>query len=227
MVDILGLPTVFFTLSAADLQWPELADLQWPELADLLDVVEAENNTARSRAVIENPCMTDWFFYQRVMKFMSVFFVDVLKATDYWLRFEYQHRGSPHVHGSAWLQDAPDVQNVLVTDGLSMQEQLTRYIDNKVSTINPAVLHDGSNVSDADAPPPTINPHICNKHYLEVEDYQQDLNDLIATCQRNTRCSAAYCLVLRTVYRNVASIILNHYNQRQSLLQMKNPMNLF
>ena len=136
--------------------------------------------------------MTDWFFYQRVMKFMSVFFVDLLKATDYWLRFEYQHRGSPHVHGIAWLQDAPDVQNVLVTDDLSMQEQLIRYIDNKVSTINPAVLHDGSNVSDA--PPPTINRHICNKRYSEVEDYQQDLNDLIATCQRHTRCSAAYCL---------------------------------
>ena len=95
------------------------------------------------------------------MKFMSVFFVDVLKATDYWLRFEYQHGGSPHVHGIAWLQDAPDVQNVLVTDDPSMQEQLIRYIDNKVNTINPAVLHDGSNVSDA--PPPKINPHICNR----------------------------------------------------------------
>ena len=40
MVDILGLLTVFFTLSAAD--------LQWPELADLLDVVDAENGIARS-----------------------------------------------------------------------------------------------------------------------------------------------------------------------------------
>ena len=54
MVNTLGLPTAFFTLSAAD--------LQWPELADLLDIVQAENSTTRSRAVIENPCMTDWFF---------------------------------------------------------------------------------------------------------------------------------------------------------------------
>ena len=30
--------------------------------------------------------------------------------------------------------------------------------------------------------------------YAEVEDIQQDLVDLIATCQRHTRCSAAYCL---------------------------------
>ena len=184
MVDTLGLPTVFFTLSAAD--------LQWPELADLLDVEESESSTRRSRAVIENPCLADWFFYHRVMKFMSVFFVDVLNATDYWLRFEYQHRGSPHIHGIAWLQDAPDVQNVMMTNDLSVKEQLITYIDCKVCTINPAVLRDGSNVSDA--PPPKINPHICNKRFSEVEDYQQDLNDLIATCQRHTRCSAAYCL---------------------------------
>ena len=54
MVDTLGLPTMFFTLSTAD--------LQWPELADLVDVEEAENSTARSRVVIENSCMTDLFF---------------------------------------------------------------------------------------------------------------------------------------------------------------------
>ena len=104
MVDTLGLPTAFFTLSAAD--------LQWPELADLLDVEAPQNSAARSRAVIENPCMADWFFYHRVMKFMDAFYVDIMGAKDYWLRFEYQHRGSPHVHGVIWLQDAPDAQNI-------------------------------------------------------------------------------------------------------------------
>ena len=64
-----------------------------------------------------------------------------------------------------------------------------------VSTINPAVLQDGSNVDEA--PPPKTNPHICNRSYLEVEDFDLDLADLIATCQRHTRCSAAYCLRTR------------------------------
>lgn len=49
MVDTLGLPTAFFTLSAAD--------LQWPELANLLNIEEAQNSATRSKAVIENPCM--------------------------------------------------------------------------------------------------------------------------------------------------------------------------
>ena len=188
MVDTLGLPTVFFTLSATD--------LQWPELANLLNVGETEDSAGRSRAVVENPCMADWFFYHRVLKFMDMFFVGILKAKDYWLRFEYQHRGSPHIHGVAWLRDAPDVESVLQANNTSMQAELIKYIDRTVCTTNPAVLDDGSNISNA--PPPQINPHICNKPYSSVEDHQQDLNGLIATCQRHTQCSAAYCLCTKS-----------------------------
>ena len=114
MIDTLGLPTLFFTLSAAD--------LQWPELANLLDVDDPQNCTDRAKAVVDNPCLTDWFFYNRVMKFMEMFFIGILKANDYWLRFEYQHRGSPHIHGVVWLQDAPDVQNVLASDDQNAKE---------------------------------------------------------------------------------------------------------
>ena len=184
MVDTLGLPTVFFTLSAAD--------LQWPELANLLDVTDPEDNAARSRAVVDNPSKADWFFYQCVVKFMDVFFIGILNAKDYWLRIEYQHRGSPHVHGIAWLNNALDVSNMLASDDPSVREELIRFIDNTVSTTNPGVLEDGSNISDA--PLPQTNPHICNKSYVEIEDHLQDLNALIATCQRHTRCSTAYCL---------------------------------
>ena len=31
--------------------------------------------------------------------------------SDYWLRFEWQHRGSPHVHCLAWLPNAPNVEH--------------------------------------------------------------------------------------------------------------------
>ena len=55
--------------------------------------------------------------------------------------------------------------------------------------INPAVAPDGSNVEDA--PPPG------NKSYLDVQDRDEDLSQLISTCQRHTRCSEAYCLRTR------------------------------
>lgn len=61
-----------------------------------------------------------------------------------------------------------------------------------VTTINPAVAPDGSNIDNA--PLPVTQPHICNKSYLDVEDRREDLSQLIETCQRHTRCSEAYCL---------------------------------
>ena len=127
---------------------------------------------------------SDWFFHHRIQKFIDAFYVGVLGATDYWLRFEWQHHLSPHVHGLAWLSGAPDAENILGSPSTS-REELIQYVDGIVSTVNPAILPDGSNADDV--PPPRINPHICNKPYSEVDDLNQDLADLVATCLRHTR----------------------------------------
>ena len=187
MVDMLGLPTVFFTHSAADIQWPELARLICPD--------DPDSSSSRSKALQENPAIADWFFHHRIQKFVDTFYVDVLGATDFWLRFEWQHRGSPHVHGLAWLPDSPSVEQILASSDASTNSALIQHVDRIVSTNNPAILPDGSNADNA--PPPKTNPHICNRSYAEVEDFDQDLTDLVATCQRHTRCSAAYCLRTR------------------------------
>ena len=102
--------------------------------------------------------------------------------------------GSTHIHGIAWFPNAPDVEKLLATeddsDLIAAVEDITSYADDVVSTTNRAIAMDGSNPETA--PSPKTKPqHACNK---EVEDFSMDLVDLIATCQRHTRCSAAYCL---------------------------------
>ena len=94
------------------------------------------------------------------------------------MRFEWQHRGSPHVHGLAWLSGAPDVEQIVASaDGAdTAKEELIRYVDKIVTTLNPAILPDGSNADDAT--PPKTNPHICNKPYAAIEDFYQDLTNL-------------------------------------------------
>ena len=106
--------------------------------------------------------------------------------TDYWLRFEWQHRGSLHVHGLAWLPGTPRVEDLTDDASETLQD------DQLVSTMNPAALPDGSNI--ADAPVPKVNPHVCNKAYRDIEDINCDLINPVATCQAHTRCSASYCL---------------------------------
>ena len=90
MVDALGLPTVFFTHSAADTHWPELAKLICPN--------DQHSSSSRNAAIADNPAIADWFFAQRIDKFIDAIYVGILGATDYWFRFEWQHRGSPHTH---------------------------------------------------------------------------------------------------------------------------------
>ena len=67
-----------------------------------------------------------------------------------------------------------------------------QHVNSVVTTINPAILPDGSNISEA--PCAQIDPHICNKAYKDIVDFDEDLAQLVATCQRHTRCSSAYCL---------------------------------
>lgn len=77
----------------------------------------------------------------------------------------------------------------------TVKEEIIQYADTIVSTTNPAILPDGSNSEDA--PPAKTDPHICNKAYTNVTDFHEDLCDLVATCQRHTHCSEAYCLHTR------------------------------
>lgn len=117
-----------------------------------------------------------------MQKFIHLFNVNILGLSDHWIRFKWQHWGSPHIHGLAWLPNAPDVEQIFSIPGVNGtpdKEELIKLIDTLVSTSNPVVLPDGSNVDSA--PPPKVNPHICSIPYSEVQDHQQDLVDLVAT----------------------------------------------
>lgn len=180
MVDTLGLPTVFFTHSAADLQWSELASL----IAD-----DTTSPSSRSEAVTNNPAVADWFFHHRFQKYLKeeswkqkIFGFDTNGSTE----------AAPHVHGVAWLPNAPKLEEYDETGQEQNQAAIIQYIDSLISTNNPAISSDGSNADDA--PRPQTNPHICNISYTDVTDFDDDLAKLIATCQRHTRCSTTYCL---------------------------------
>lgn len=71
----------------------------------------------------------------------------------------------------------------------TLKNDINSHADQWVSTINLSVL-DGRNL--ANSPASKVDPH--NKAYADVEDLDKDIVDLVATCQRHTRCSGSYCL---------------------------------
>ena len=172
MVEQLGLPTHFITLSAAD--------LQWPELFQLLGLPEGASLSARAAALNSNPLHADWLFWRRVCLFMQAYYVDLLGAVDYWIRVEYQHRGSPHVHGLVWLRDAPSLEHL---EDESRRQNVIAYIDSHVSTQHPVGR---DNMWD-------IRGHPSAVKYADVEDRQRDLAELTSFCLIH-RCRRGTCL---------------------------------
>lgn len=71
MVDMLGIPTIFFTHSSADTQWPELAKLVCDDPTD---------SSKRHQTVVDHPAVADWFFHQRIHHFIDHFYVNILST---------------------------------------------------------------------------------------------------------------------------------------------------
>jgi hypothetical protein len=96
-------PTIFLTLSAAD--------TYWPELFDKLGIRDHQKLTYqdRNRILSQNPKLATQMFKKRFESLLDILLDSKLspigKVEDYWFRIEFQHRGSPHVHGLLWLEE--------------------------------------------------------------------------------------------------------------------------
>ena len=105
------LPTVFFTLSPADLHWRDF-HRHLPGKSAYLDKKIPHDNPARMRkdarqraeAVKNHPTLMAWLFQNRVTMFLEDVLEPLWHVSDYWYRKEYQGRGSDHVHGFLWCR---------------------------------------------------------------------------------------------------------------------------
>ena len=172
MVKQIGPASVFFTFS--------VADHQWPDLHRFLDV---ENHANIYEAIAHSPLTVDSYVLKRFEIFFNEFFRPYLNIKDHWYRVEWQHRGSLHIHGLAWLENIPDTT-------VCAENEITRFWNMYVNSWNPAITPQDNPVNFFWP----VQRHPCSIPFNEVQDLQADLKDLVNICQRHTRCSPAYCL---------------------------------
>ncbi|CAN0124566.1 unnamed protein product, partial [Scytosiphon promiscuus] len=100
-VDQLQSLTVFTTYSAADHHWYDLHRLM-PGYKEDVDPLPTPQQ--RTQWLIDNPHLADWWFWQRLKEWKSVFLGrSVADARWHWDRAEWQSRASLHAHGcSSW-----------------------------------------------------------------------------------------------------------------------------
>ena len=132
MIDQLGTPTLFFTLSSVDTKWADLHSL-FPQNTNP-SIQNSRKHLIDN--IIQNPHITSLYIHQRFTIFREEVIEKLLQATNYWYRYEWQHRQSGHVHGFIWLPNAPNM-DTLDWNNKHEIDKAQKFFDNYVSAWNP------------------------------------------------------------------------------------------
>ena len=113
MIRQLGIPTWFLTLSAADMQWPDVIQNIAKQYGTILTDSDVENMSfeERSKWLRQNPVTAARHFHYRLNTFFQMYLKSnahpLGEMVDYAIGIEFQARGSPHAHSIVWIKNAP------------------------------------------------------------------------------------------------------------------------
>ncbi|CAJ1069182.1 uncharacterized protein LOC115579693 [Xyrichtys novacula] len=110
MIRALGSPQFFLTFSAAEMRWKWVITAIKAQQGEHVNFEELDWSS-KCEILRSNPVTTMRMFDKRV----EALFRDLIlspaqpigKVVDYFYRLEFQHRGSPHIHGMVWVAGAP------------------------------------------------------------------------------------------------------------------------
>ena len=128
MIRQLGLPTWFLTLSAADMQWPDVIQTIAKQYGYVFtdDEVAAMSFEEKSKWLSQNPVTAARHFQYRLNSFIVIFLKSKAhplgELIDYSIRIEFQARGSPHAHSMLWIKGAPKL-------GVNTDQEVCDFID--------------------------------------------------------------------------------------------------
>ena len=133
MIHQLGIPTLFISLSAADTKWLEL-------LQSIYKLTNKKNITheqlekmpwnEKCNLISKDPGTCALYFNHRVKKFIKHILKSPYspfgKLLNFFYRVEFQHRGSPHIHGLLWIENAPHYEK-------DNDNEIIKYVDSIIS----------------------------------------------------------------------------------------------
>lgn len=116
MIRQLGKPTVFFTISANEIGWSDLLQLLYrlnKHYYVSKEAVAKLHFMVKSTLINEDAVNCAIYFNKLVNVIMNILQskkcspFNKFRVLHYFKRIEFQHRGSPHAHILAWLDNAP------------------------------------------------------------------------------------------------------------------------
>ncbi|EXU95533.1 PIF1-like helicase [Metarhizium robertsii] len=153
-----------------------------PRYEEWLAASEPERMALSRHLLRQNPHIAAFHFYRRYCFFRDIVLSKKFKITDYWDRYEWQGRGSPHNHGLYWMENCP---------GVDMEDEAARDVFARtwgfhITAINP---EPSRTVPQGEGNPLSVDP-------LSVEMTFLRLSQIVNRCQRH-KCNTTYCLRAR------------------------------
>ncbi|KJK84813.1 hypothetical protein H633G_11396, partial [Metarhizium anisopliae BRIP 53284] len=153
-----------------------------PRYGEWLRASEPERMALSRYLLRQNPHIAAFHFYRRYCFFRDIVLRKKFNITDYWDRYEWQGRGSPHNHGLYWMENCP---------GTDMEDEAARDVFARtwgfhITAINPEPTR---TVPQGEGNPLSVDP-------LSIEMTFLRLSQIVNRCQRH-KCNTTYCLRAR------------------------------
>ena len=162
MINQIGTPTLFYTLSMANMSWPDLHRLM-PEDPFQPGLTDADSFQIRMHNVTNNPHVVAAYLSTRhqhlretILQHLNI--AGEAPVTDFWFRVEWQARGSGkrshltrtsgflhdritgHIHGFLWLENTVPVDAMDWTNPSDLQK-IRDYFSCIITASNPDPYH--------------------------------------------------------------------------------------
>lgn len=168
---------IFCTWSCADHQWADL-HRHLPRYDEWKSGTEDERRKIAWENVQRSPHVIAAWLDLRFKAFLDMVMRPFLKIDDYWYWYEWQARGTGHIHCIIWMKSAPKMCTKTAQD----RERFAQYWNDKVTAVNPDLLR------QPDARNPASLPFI---HIFNTND---QLSAFMNRLQQHATCMPGYCL---------------------------------
>jgi ATP-dependent DNA helicase PIF1 len=169
---------VFVTFSAADMQWKDL-HRHFPGYSTI------ESDRIRRQFIwdmVQNhPHIVAHYLDIRIRLFKKHVLQPFLGYTDEWSRYEWQARGSGHLHCLFWIPSAPPLD----TTTAEARAQFAKYWGGNITAWNPDQLR----------PPDARNP--ASLDHKDVANTADQFASFLNRLQVHSTCRVPYCLRLK------------------------------
>ncbi|KID80837.1 ATP-dependent DNA helicase PIF1 [Metarhizium guizhouense ARSEF 977] len=171
--------TVFCTWSCADHQWDDL-HRHLPRYVQWRDGTDEDRRKIAWENVQRFPHIIAAWLDIRFKAFLKYVMTSFLGLDDYWFRYEWQARGTGHIHCIIWMRDSP----AMGARTPEQREAFAQYWNKKVTAVNP----NPNSTRPADARNPASLPfiHICNT--------DEQVAIFMNRFQMHARCAPGRCL---------------------------------